>query len=117
MATTQFIKNLEREFRRNEVPEIQIGDFIKIGLKIQDGSKERTQFFSGTVLAKKNSGYKMCFKIRQILQGIGVERIVFVHSPAVVQIQVLRPFKARRAKLYYIRNRSKKNIRLKQRFN
>lgn len=116
MGTTQFVKNLENEFPKKKMPDVQVGDFLKVGLRIQDGSKERTQFFSGTLLAKKNSGYKMCLKIRQILQGIGVERVLFVHSPAVVEIQVLRAFKARRAKLYYIRNRSKKNIRLKQRF-
>lgn len=115
MANTQFVKKIEEKFTKKVLPSINIGDSIRVGVKIKDGNKERTQFFDGTVIGRKNKGYKASLTVRYMSQSIGVERILFLHSPTVAEIKVLRSFKARRAKLYYFRNRSNKNRRLKQR--
>ena len=115
MANTQFVKEIEKKFIKKDFPRVNIGDSIRVGIRIKDGNKERTQFFDGTVIGKKNKEYKACLTVRHVSQSVGVERILFLHSPAVVELKILRSFKARRAKLYYFRNRSNKNRRLKQR--
>jgi len=98
------------------LPKIQIGDTVKIGVKIIEGTKERVQFYEGTVLAKKNSFINTTITVRKVLQGIGIERIFLIHSPKVDSIEILRNSKVRRSKLYYLRNLKGKASRLKQRF-
>ena len=116
MPKTHFVTQVEKNFRMNDFPAINIGDLVKIGLQIQDGAKKRIQYFEGRIIGQKKDGLKTSFIVRQVLQNIGVERTLFLHSPALLSIQILRSFKARRSKLYFIRNRSKKNNRLKQNF-
>lgn len=111
------IDNLHQNFIKPNIPKIQIGDSIKLGVKIIEGNKERIQFYEGTVIAKKNSSINTTITVRKVLQGIGVERVFLIHSPKVDSIQVLRSSKVRRAKLYYLRNLRGKATRLKQRFN
>jgi large subunit ribosomal protein L19 len=113
----QIINNLQDPYLKDETPDVQIGDNVKIGVKIIEGNKERIQFYEGTVIAKKNSSINTTITVRKVLQGIGVERVFLIHSPKVDSIQVLRSSKVRRAKLYYLRNLRGKATRLKQRFN
>jgi large subunit ribosomal protein L19 len=110
------IKNLEKNFIKNDIPILKIGDNVKIGVKIIEGNKERVQSYEGTIIAKKNTGLNTTVTVRKVLQGIGVERIFLVHSPKVDSITVLRSSKVRRAKLYYLRNLKGKASRLKQTF-
>jgi large subunit ribosomal protein L19 len=113
----QTIRNVENSFLKKNLPILQIGDNIKIGVKILEGNKERVQFYEGTVLAKKNSSINTTITVRKILQGIGIERVFLVHSPKIESITVLRSSKVRRSKLYYLRNLQGKAGRLKQKFN
>jgi large subunit ribosomal protein L19 len=108
------IKNVESNFIKKDLPILKIGDNVKIGVKIIEGSKERVQFYEGTIIAKKNSSINTTITVRKILQGIGIERIFLIHSPKLESIQVLRSSKVRRAKLYYLRNLRGKASRLKQ---
>ena len=110
------IDNLHKSFMKTNLPVVQIGDNVKIGVKIIEGNKERVQFYEGTVIAKKNSSINTTITVRKVLQGIGVERIFLIHSPKVDSIQVLRSSKVRRSKLYYLRNLKGKASRLKQAF-
>jgi large subunit ribosomal protein L19 len=110
------INNLENNFLKKNIPILKIGDSVKIGIKIIEGNKERTQFYEGTVIAKKNSSINTTITVRKILQGVGIERVFLIHSPKVESINVLRLSKVRRSKLYYLRNLKGKASRLKQTF-
>jgi large subunit ribosomal protein L19 len=112
----QTINNVEKKFLKKNLPIIKIGDSVKIGVKIIEGTKERIQFYEGTIIAKKNSSVNTSITVRKILQGIGIERIFLIHSPKLDSITVLRSAKVRRAKLYYLRNLKGKASRLKQTF-
>ena len=108
------IKQVEENFLKKNLPQIQIGDNVKIGVKIIEGNKERVQFYEGTIIARKNSSINTTITVRKTLQGIGVERIFLIHSPKVDSINILRSSKIRRSKLYYLRKLKGKASRLKQ---
>jgi len=110
------INKLETSFLKKDLPTLQIGDSVKVGVKIIEGNKERVQYYEGTIIAKKNSSINTTITVRKILQGIGVERVFLIHSPKIDSISVLRSSKVRRAKLYYLRNLKGKASRLKQTF-
>jgi large subunit ribosomal protein L19 len=110
------IKDIESYFLKENLPVLKIGDNVKIGVKIIEGSRERVQFYEGTIIAKKNSLINTTITVRKILQGIGIERIFLLNSPKIDSIEVLRSSKVRRAKLYYLRNLRGKASRLKQTF-
>lgn len=110
------IRNVETNFLKNDLPVLRIGDSVKIGVKIIEGSKERVQFYEGTIIAKKNSSINTTITVRKTLQGIGIERIFLIHSPKIDSITILRSSKVRRSKLYYLRNLKGKASRLKQTF-
>lgn len=112
----EIMGSIQGKFLKKEIPNIQIGDSVKIGVKIIEGERERIQFYEGTVIAKKNSLINTTITVRKVLQGIGVERIFLLHSPKVNSISILRSSKIRRAKLYYLRNLRGKASRLKQNF-
>jgi len=114
--TQKTINDLEKKFLKENLPQIKIGDNVKIGVKIIEGNKERIQFYEGTVIAKKNTSVNTTITVRKVLQGIGIERVFLIHSPKVDSIKVLRSSKVRRAKLYYLRNLRGKASRLKQTF-
>ena len=116
LNTQKTIKNVEKNFLKDDLPTLKIGDNVKIGVKIIEGNKERVQFYEGTIIAKKNTSINTTITVRKTLQGIGVERIFLVHSPKVDSITVLRSSKVRRSKLYYLRNLKGKASRLKQTF-
>ena len=110
------IDKLHQHFIKPNIPKVQIGDTVKLGVKIIEGNKERVQFYEGTVIAKKNSSVNTTITVRKVLQGIGIERIFLIHSPKVDSIEIIRHAKVRRSKLYYLRNLRGKASRLKQRF-
>jgi len=110
------IQSVENNFLKQDLPILQIGDNVKVGVKIIEGTRERVQFYEGTIIAKKNSLINTTITVRKILQGIGIERIFLIHSPKIDSIQVLRSSKVRRSKLYYLRKLRGKASRLKQTF-
>ena len=110
------IQQIEKKYIKSDVPTIHIGDTIKIGILIQEGSKERIQYAEGVIISKHNNNLNTTINIRKVLQGVGVERIYLIHSPRIQTIQIIRNSKVRRAKLYYLRGRSGKATRLKQKF-
>jgi len=112
----QTINNIEKNFIKKDLPTLKIGDTVKIGVKIIEGSKERVQFYEGTIIARNNTGINTTITVRKVLQGIGVERVFLIHSPKLDSISVIRSAKVRRAKLYYLRNLKGKASRLKQKF-
>nr|ATN40691.1 ribosomal protein L19 [Gomphoneis minuta var. cassieae] len=111
------INSLESSFLKKNLPTLEIGDNVKIGVKIIEGNKERVQFYEGIIISRKNTSINTAITVRKVLQGIGIERIFLIHSPKVDSITVLRSSKVRRAKLYYLRNLKGKAGRLKQKFN
>ena len=117
LNNNQLINNVQDNFLKKSLPNIKIGDNVKIGVKIIEGNRERIQFYEGIVIAKKNSSINTTITVRKVLQGIGIERVFLIHSPKVDSIQILRSSKVRRSKLYYLRSLKGKASRLKQSFN
>lgn len=111
------INEFQNQYLKKSLPNIEVGDNIKVGVKIIEGNKERVQFYEGTIIAIKNTSINKTITVRKVLQGIGVERIFLLHSPKIASLTVLKSAKVRRSKLYYLRNRKGKASRLKQRFN
>jgi large subunit ribosomal protein L19 len=99
-----------------DLPEIYVGDTVRVGVRITEGNKERIQPYEGVVIAKRHGGLNATITVRRIFQGVGVERVFLVHSPQVASIKVERRGKVRRAKLFYLRDRVGKATRVKQRF-
>nr|CRF40196.1 Ribosomal protein L19 [Laurencia snackeyi] len=112
----KIIQELEKKYTKEDVTKIDIGDTVKIKKVIQEGNKERIQISEGVVICKKNTSLNHTITIRKIVQNVGVEKIYLVHSPKIISIEVVRKSKIRRSKLYYLRNRSGKATRLKQKF-
>jgi large subunit ribosomal protein L19 len=109
------ITNLTKDQIRTDLPAFNVGDTVKIHVKIKEGSRERIQMFEGTVIAKKHGGINETFTVRRISYGVGVERTFPVNSPKIANIEVTRRGKVRRAKLYYLRDRVGKATRVKER--
>ncbi|MGD1901005.1 MAG: 50S ribosomal protein L19 [Geitlerinemataceae cyanobacterium] len=116
MKGQELLRSIEAEYLKSDLPDIYVGDTVRVGVIIQEGGKERTQPYEGTVIAMRNGGINETITVRRIFQGVGVERVFLLHSPRVEYIKVLRRGKARRAKLFYLRDRVGKATRLKQRF-
>ncbi|AFZ05613.1 LSU ribosomal protein L19P [Oscillatoria nigro-viridis PCC 7112] len=112
---TEEINRVKQELNK-QVPEIYVGDTVRVGVKIKEGNKERVQPYEGTVIAMRNGGINETITVRRVFQGVGVERVFLIHSPRIATIQVMRRGKVRRAKLYYLRDRVGKATRVKQRF-
>lgn len=108
------LKLISQSSMKADKPEIQIGDYVKVSVKIREGDKERIQMFEGTVIAMKHGGISETFTVRRVAYGCGVERVFPVHSPNVVAVEVVRHGRVRRAKLYYLRNRVGKAARIKE---
>ena len=116
ISSSNLIKEFEREQLKKQLPEIYVGDTVKVGVKITEGNKERVQPYEGVVIAKRHGGLNQTITVRRIFQGIGVERVFLLHSPQVASLKVERRGKVRRAKLFYLRDRVGKATRVKQRF-
>jgi len=116
LSVSSLIEEFENEQLKKELPEIYVGDTVKVGVKITEGNKERVQPYEGVVIAKRHGGINQTITVRRIFQGIGVERVFMLHSPQVASLKVERRGKVRRAKLFYLRDRVGKATRVKQRF-
>ena len=116
LIASNLIKEFEDEQLKKELPEIYVGDTVKVGVKMTEGNKERVQPYEGVVIAKRHGGINQTITVRRIFQGIGVERVFMLHSPQVASLKVERRGKVRRAKLFYLRDRVGKATRVKQRF-
>ena len=116
ISAYNLINEFENEQLKKQLPEIYVGDTVKVGVKITEGNKERVQPYEGVVIAKRHGGINQTITVRRIFQGIGVERVFMLHSPQVASLKVERRGKVRRAKLFYLRDRVGKATRVKQRF-
>ncbi len=116
LSPADLIREFEQAQQKNDLPEIYVGDTVRVGVRISEGNKERVQPYEGVVIAKRHGGLNQTITVRRIFQGIGVERVFMLHSPQVASIKVERRGKVRRAKLFYLRERVGKATRVKQRF-
>ena len=110
----EIIRSIEAKQLRKDLPEIKVGDTVRVWVKVVEGSRERLQAFEGTVIAKRNGSVRETFTVRRVSYGIGVERTFPVHSPRVDHIDLSRHGKVRRAKLYYLRDRQGKAAKIKE---
>ena len=108
------IKSIEHEQLKNKIPDLKIGDTIRVHQKIKEGNRERIQVFEGIIIKKQNGGVNATFTVRKISYGVGVEKTFLIHSPLVEKVEVVRVGKARRAKLYYLRDRIGKAAKTKE---
>jgi large subunit ribosomal protein L19 len=116
MNAQEIMRSIEAEYLKSDLPELYIGDTIKVGVKIKEGDKERVQPYEGIIIARRHGGINETITVRRVFQGVGVERVFLLHSPKVDTITVVRRGKVRRAKLFYLRDRVGKATRVKQRF-
>ncbi len=112
---TQMLDAVEGKSLKENIPHFEIGDTVNVHCRIREGEKERVQIFSGTVIARRGRGVNENFTVRRMIGNEGVERIFPLHSPNVIDVKALRSGKTRRAKLYYLRKRTGKSVRLPQR--
>ena len=116
LSPADLIREFEKAQQKDNLPDIYVGDTVRVGVRISEGNKERVQPYEGVVIAKRHGGVNQTITVRRIFQGIGVERVFMLHSPQVASIKVERRGKVRRAKLFYLRERVGKATRVKQRF-
>ncbi len=116
MKAQELIRSIEAEQIKSDLPILHVGDTVRVGVKIKEGDKERTQPYEGVIIAKGSAGITQNITVRRVFQNVGVERVFLIHSPRIESIKVLRRGRVRRAKLYYLRDRVGKATRLKQRF-
>jgi len=115
-SKTKIIKNIEQNYLKTNIPNIDVGDTLKIGVLIQEGNKERIQSSEGVVISIHKANLNTTITLRRIFQGIGVEKVYLIHSPRIINIKIIRKSKVKRAKLYYLRTKVGKATRLKQKF-
>ena len=108
------LKSIEHEQLKNKIPELKIGDTVRVYVRIKEGNKERIQVFEGIIIKKQGGGVNATFTVRRISYGVGVEKTFLVHSPMIEKVEVVRVGKARRAKLYYLRDRVGKSAKTKE---
>lgn len=108
------IRELTQQSIKKELPNVKVGDTVKVTVRIKEGAKERNQNYEGTIIKIKGSGINKTFTVRKVFQGVGVERVFFLNSPKIEKITILRSGKVRRAKLYYLRERVGKSTKLKE---
>ncbi len=112
---TEILDAVESKSLKDNIPHFETGDVVDVHCRIREGDKERTQVFTGTVIARKGRGINETFTVRRIVNNEGVERIFPLHSPNVLNVRAIRSGKTRRAKLYYLRGRTGKAVRLAKR--
>ena len=109
------VKILSEQYMKKELPEMNVGDTVRVLVLVKEGSRERTQAFEGTIIAKKHGGINETITVRRISYGVGCEKVFPVHSPSIVSVETVRRGKVRRAKLYYLRERVGKKAKVKER--
>jgi large subunit ribosomal protein L19 len=112
----EVVESIQSGHFKSDLPEIRVGDLVRLGVLIQEGTKQRVQPFEGTVIARHQAGPNSSITVRKTLQGVGVERVFLIHAPCITSLQVLRRAQVARAKLYYLRDRTGKATRLKEKF-
>ena len=117
MASNPIIDQLEKEQLRTDIPEFHPGDTVRVEVKVVEGDKSRLQAFEGNVIAMRNRGLNSSFTVRKISSGEGVERVFQTHSPLIASVKVTRRGYVRRAKLYYLRDRTGKAARIREKIN
>ncbi|MBD5131666.1 MAG: 50S ribosomal protein L19 [Clostridiales bacterium] len=111
---SNIIAEIEKEYMKPDVPKFEVGDTVRVSVKVKEGNRERIQAFEGIVIAKKNGSVRESFTVRRVSFGVGIERTFPLHSPRVASIDVIKHGKVRRAKLYYLRNLSGKAAKIKE---
>ena len=108
------VQTLSQQYMKPELPEMNVGDTVRIVVRVTEGNRERTQAFDGTIIARKHGGISETFTVRRVAHGCGIERVFPLHSPVVDRVEVVRKGKVRRAKLYYLRDRVGKAAKVKE---
>ena len=108
------IKSIEFEQQKNKIPELKVGDTVRVHQKIKEGSRQRIQVFEGIIIKKQGGGSNATFTVRRLSYGVGVEKTFLIHSPLIEKVELVRVGKARRAKLYYLRDRMGKAAKTKE---
>ena len=108
------IKALSSQYMKQELPEMRVGDTVRVHVRIKEGSRERIQVFEGTIIARKHGGIGETITVRRVSYGVGCEKVFPIHSPHVVNVETVRKGKVRRAKLYYLRSRFGKAAKVKE---
>ncbi len=116
MSRSPIIEQVEEAYLKKDIPVFNIGDTVRINTRVIEGEKERLQAFMGTVIAKKGSGLSQTFTIYRNAYGSSMDRVFLLHSPRIASIEVVRPGKVRRAKLYYLRGRSGKAAKVREQY-
>ena len=109
------IQTLNNQYMKPELPALNVGDTVRVTVRVKEGNRERTQAFEGTLIAKKHGGINETITVRRISNNVGCEKVFPVHSPTIVSIETVRRGKVRRAKLYYLRDRVGKAAKVKER--
>ncbi len=109
------VKAIAAQYSKPELPEMHVGDTVRVHVKIKEGARERIQVFEGTIIARKHGGIEESITVRRISYNVGCEKVFPVHSPNIVNIETVRRGKVRRAKLYYLRDRAGKAAKVKER--
>ena len=109
------MKALTSQYMKEELPEMNVGDTVRVHVRIKEGARERVQAFEGTIIARKHGGIEESITVRRLSYGVGCEKVFPVHSPNIVKVETVRRGKVRRAKLYYLRNRLGKAAKVKER--
>ena len=108
------IKSIEHEQMKNKIPELKVGNTVKVHVRVKEGNRERIQVFEGTIIKVQGGGVNQTFTVRRISYGVGVEKTFLVHSPTVEKVEVVRVGKARRARLFYLREKLGKSAKTKE---
>ena len=108
------VKALSSQYMKEELPEMRVGDTVRVHVRIKEGSRERIQVFEGTIIARKHGGIGETITVRRVSYGVGCEKVFPIHSPHVVNVETVRKGKVRRAKLYYLRSRFGKAAKVKE---
>ena len=108
------MQNFNEKYLKAEPPKVEVGDTVRVHIKVKEGNRERIQVFEGTVIAKKHGGIAETFTVRRVSYGVGVEKVFPLHSPVIEKIETVRSGKVRRAKLYYLRDRVGKSAKIKE---
>ncbi len=109
------MKALTSQYMKEELPQMNVGDTVRVHVKIKEGARERVQVFEGTIIVRKHGGIEETITVRRLSYGVGCEKVFPVHSPNIVKVETVRRGKVRRAKLYYLRNRLGKAAKVKER--
>jgi len=109
------IKSLSEEYMKPELPPMNVGDTVRVTVRVKEGNRERNQAFEGTIIAKKHGGINETITVRRISYNVGCEKVFPVHSPSLVSVETIRRGKVRRAKLYYLRDKIGKKAKVKER--